>query len=169
MGSERKNTLPLKFKLPRMDTLLSLSSKITPYKKKNFIYRYGQFLDLLTTSVDVSALVALFQYYDPTIEEYEKLLGWYVKDHPPIIKLGELLTPESIAEALHLSVKEWVVQREKEVKLPYNVDVHIAPLELEPVYAYKEEVDALKSNISQLTKENEDLRPKLHALDRDHA
>ncbi|KAI5403096.1 hypothetical protein KIW84_050620 [Lathyrus oleraceus] len=110
MGSERKNNLPLKFKLPRVDTLVALSSKITPCKKNNFIYRYGKILDLLTTSVDVSALVALSQYYDPplrcftfkdfqlalTIEEYEKLLDWYVKDHHPFIKLDELLMPESL-------------------------------------------------------------------------
>ncbi|KAI5441800.1 hypothetical protein KIW84_011024 [Lathyrus oleraceus] len=188
MRSEKKNTLPLKFKLPKVDTLLALSSIITPCKKNNFICRYGQILDLLTTYVDVSTLVALSQYYDPplrcftfkdfqlapTIEEYEKLLGWYMKDHPPFIKLGELLMPKSVVEALHLSVEEesyrqWVVQREKKVKLPYSVDIQIPPPVPEPLYASKEEVDALKSTIAQLTKENEDLRSKLHALDRNHA
>ncbi|KAI5436292.1 hypothetical protein KIW84_022675 [Lathyrus oleraceus] len=95
MGSVKKSTLPLKFKLPRI-------------------------LDLLTTYVDVSALVALSQYYDPplrcftfkdfqlvpTIEKYERLLGWYVKEHPPFTKLGELLLSESVAEALHLSIEK---------------------------------------------------------------
>ncbi|KAI5436339.1 hypothetical protein KIW84_022712 [Lathyrus oleraceus] len=42
----------------------------------------------------------------PAIEEYEKLLGWYVKDHPPFTKLGELLIHESVVEALHLSIDE---------------------------------------------------------------
>ncbi|XP_050889523.1 uncharacterized protein LOC127094788 [Lathyrus oleraceus] len=120
MGSKKKNNLPLKFKFPRVDTLLALSSKITPCKKRNFICRYGQILDLLTTYVNVSALVALSQYYDPslicftfkgfqlalTIEEYEKLLGLFVKDHPPFAMLGELLMSESVFEALHLSVEE---------------------------------------------------------------
>ncbi|KAI5388389.1 hypothetical protein KIW84_074182 [Lathyrus oleraceus] len=77
MESERKNTLTLKFKLPRVDTLLALSSKITHYF-----------------------------HLASTIEEYEKLLGWYVKDHPPFTKLGKLLMPESVAEALHLSIEE---------------------------------------------------------------
>lgn len=67
MGLERKNTLPLKFKLPIMDTPLALSNKITPCKKNNFIYGYGQIMDHLTTSVDVSTLVALSQYYDPPL------------------------------------------------------------------------------------------------------
>ncbi|XP_050897289.1 uncharacterized protein LOC127104125 [Lathyrus oleraceus] len=120
MGSERRNTLPLKFKLPRVDTLITLCNKVTPCKKNNFICRYGRILNLITTSLEVSALVALSQYYDPplrcftfqdfqlalTIEEYERLLGWYVKDHPPFTKLGEPLIPESVAEALHLPIEE---------------------------------------------------------------
>ncbi|KAI5428021.1 hypothetical protein KIW84_033146 [Lathyrus oleraceus] len=120
MGSERRNNLPLKFKLPRVNTLIALHSKITLCNKNNFICRYGQILDLLTTLIDVSALVALSQYYDPslvcftfkdfqlapTIEEYENLLGWYVKDHPPFTKLGKPLMPESVTEALHLPIEE---------------------------------------------------------------
>lgn len=103
-----------------MDTLLDLISKVTPFKKNNFICRYGLILDLLTTSVDVFALMALSQYYDPplrcftfkdfqlvpTIEEYDRLLGWYVKDHPPFTNLGRRLISESDAEVLHLSVEE---------------------------------------------------------------
>lgn len=64
--------------------------------------------------------MALSQYYDPplrcftfqdfqlapTIDEYERLLGWYVKDHPPFTKLGKLLLPESVVEALHLPIEE---------------------------------------------------------------
>ncbi|KAI5386470.1 hypothetical protein KIW84_072847 [Lathyrus oleraceus] len=218
MGSERRNTLPLKFKLPRVDTLITLRNMVTPCKKNNFICRYGRILDLITTLIEVSVLVALSHYYDPplrcftfqdfqlapTIEEYERLLGWYVKDHPPC----EPLMPESAAEVLHLPIEEvslenptllqrvkrawtqihrkgkelgkrdyrakeschqWVVQRAKEVKMPYSVDVPIPPLEPEPVHASKEEVNGLKATIAQLTKENEDLRSKLHALDRDHA
>ncbi|KAI5436646.1 hypothetical protein KIW84_022960 [Lathyrus oleraceus] len=147
MGSESRNTLPLKFKLPIVDTLIALRSKITPC--------------------------------------------WYVKDHPPLTKLGEPLVPESVAEALHLPIEElgysmeneprdellkdfilpglgtenptllqrvkrawtqihrqgkklgkrdcraknpyrqWVMQRAKKVKLPYSVDVLIPPPEPE--------------------------------------
>ncbi|KAI5420291.1 hypothetical protein KIW84_044176 [Lathyrus oleraceus] len=67
MGSRIKNTLPLKLKLPRMDTLVTLSSKITPRKKNNFICRYGRIQDFLTIPVDVLALVASSQYYDPLL------------------------------------------------------------------------------------------------------
>ncbi|XP_050909169.1 uncharacterized protein LOC127122939 [Lathyrus oleraceus] len=77
-------------------------------------------MDLLTTYVDVSTLVALSQYYDPplrcftfkdfqlvpTIEEYEMLLGSYMKDHLPFTSLGEQLTSESVVEVLHITVEE---------------------------------------------------------------
>ncbi|XP_050891020.1 uncharacterized protein LOC127096502 [Lathyrus oleraceus] len=120
MGSERRNTLPLKFKLPIVDTLITLRNKVTPCNKNNFICRYGRILDLITTPIEVSTLVALSQYYDPplrcftfqdfqlalTIKEYERLLDWYVKDHPPFTKLDEPLLPESVAEALHLPIEK---------------------------------------------------------------
>ncbi|KAI5419832.1 hypothetical protein KIW84_043838 [Lathyrus oleraceus] len=285
MGSEKKNTLPLKFRLPRADTLLALSSKITHCKKNNFIYRYGQILDILTTSVDVSAMMSLSQYYDPPLssealhlsnEEVSLGLGargfarkfledkawalekegkWlpfsaiialliygvvlfpnddYYINHSiismfvsvnPIISLvsgvyyclharnekrkGMVLSCASLlytwilshmpqkgtwvdllkdlrwsqkyasltVEALlgkrdcraKESYRQWVVQREKEVKLPYSVDVQIPPPEPKTKYESKEEVGSLKAIIAQLTKENEDLLSKLHALDRDHA
>ncbi|KAI5391068.1 hypothetical protein KIW84_076073 [Lathyrus oleraceus] len=111
MGSERRNTLPLKFKLPRVDTLITLRNKI---------HRKGK----------------------------------------------ELGKRDCRAKE---SYRQWVVQRAKEVKIPHSVDVPIPPPEPEPVHASKKEVDALKAIIAQFTKENEDLRSKLHALDRDHA
>ncbi|KAI5436600.1 hypothetical protein KIW84_022922 [Lathyrus oleraceus] len=190
-------------------------------------------MDLLTTYVDVSTLVALSQYYDPplrcftfkdfqlvpTIEEYEMLLGSYMKDHLPFTSLGEQLTSESVVEVLHITVEEvtlglgprelskkfleekawtlkkegkwlpfslgsenpdllqkikracnlihykgkelgkrdcrakelyhqWVVQRVKEIKLTYNVEVLVPSPEPEHVYASKEEVDALRETIT---------------------
>ncbi|KAI5444612.1 hypothetical protein KIW84_013033 [Lathyrus oleraceus] len=148
MGSERRNTLPLKFKLPRMDTLIALRSKITPYKKNNFICRYGRILDLLTTPIDVSALRVKRAWTQ--IHRQDKELGKHDRQ---------------AKEPYH----QWMVQRAKEVKIPYSVDVPIPPPEPKPVYASKEEVEALKATIMQLTKENENLRSKHHALDRDHA
>ncbi|KAI5420304.1 hypothetical protein KIW84_044184 [Lathyrus oleraceus] len=65
--------------------------------------------------------------------------------------------------------RQWVVQRVKDIKLPYNVDVQVPSSKLEPVYASKEEVEALKATIAPLTKENEDLRSKLQALNIEHA
>ncbi|KAI5430615.1 hypothetical protein KIW84_034995 [Lathyrus oleraceus] len=112
MGSEKKNTLSLKFKLLRMDTLLDLSSKITPCNKNNFIYRFGQILDLLTTSVDVLALVALSQYYDPPLRCFT------FKEHqltPTIKEYGKLLEKErgDNHRWFELAVKEKKVLRDE--------------------------------------------------------
>ncbi|KAI5426979.1 hypothetical protein KIW84_032417 [Lathyrus oleraceus] len=171
MGSDKKNTLPLKFKLPRVDTLLALSSKITSCKKNNFIYRYRQIMDLLTTYVDVSALVALSQYYDPplklftfkyfqlvpTIEEYKRLLGWYVKDHPPFTKLGELLMPKSVVEALHIFVEEnkslgWLNEK---ARMNGLLDTYAGSINLlQPVVVmYQANYDFLVRFCNELTKE----------------
>ncbi|KAI5383845.1 hypothetical protein KIW84_070997 [Lathyrus oleraceus] len=121
MGSDRKNTLPLKFKIPRINSLLALSNKITPCTRNNFVSRYGDFRLSLTN------------------EEYERLLGWYLKDHPPFTNLGEELIPELVVEDLHLTITEvtsslgprgfskqflqekaWTLEKEG-IWLPFNV------------------------------------------------
>lgn len=56
----------------------------------------------------------------------------------------------------------------KEVKLSFSVEVPVPPPEPEPTNASKEEVDALRATIAQLTKENKELRSKLHAMDKDN-
>ncbi|KAI5396525.1 hypothetical protein KIW84_062661 [Lathyrus oleraceus] len=129
MGSERRNTIPLKFKLPRVDTLITLRSKITHWTE------------------------------NPTL--FQRVKRPWTQIHRQGKELGKR---DRRAKEPY---RQWMVQRAKEVKLPYSVDVLIPPPE--PVYASKEEVDALKATIAQLTKENGDLRSKLHALDRDHA
>lgn len=67
----------------------------------------------------MGALVVLAQYYDPhlhcftfrdfklslTIKEFEKLLGWYLKDHDPFTGLEEEVTPEMVEKALHVIVR----------------------------------------------------------------
>lgn len=120
MSSDKKNTLPLKFKLQRIDNLLASRKNITNCKKNSFVSKYGQILDLLTTNSYISTLVALAQYYNspllcftfkyfqlaPTIEEYERSLGWYLKDHPSFTILGKELVPEAVAKALHMTILE---------------------------------------------------------------
>ncbi|KAI5418204.1 hypothetical protein KIW84_042730 [Lathyrus oleraceus] len=63
---------------------------------------------------------------------------------------------------------QWVIERVKEVKLPYSAEVLISPPEPEPIHASKKEINALRASIAQLTKENKELRSKLHAMDRDN-
>ncbi|KAI5390959.1 hypothetical protein KIW84_075995 [Lathyrus oleraceus] len=172
MSSDKKNTLPLKFKLQRIDNLLALRKNITHCKKNSFVSKYGQILDLLTTNGYISTLVALAQYYNspllcftfkyfqlaPTIKEYERSLGWYLKDHPSFTILGKEFVPEAVAKALHMTVLEVTFGlgpiRVKEVKLPYSAEVPVPPPEPKSIHTSKGEVDVFRSTIAQLTREN---------------
>lgn len=42
----------------------------------------------------------------PTIEEFERILGWPLKDNLPFLNLGEELIPEKLAEALYMPINE---------------------------------------------------------------
>ncbi|XP_058733284.1 uncharacterized protein LOC131604885 [Vicia villosa] len=120
MAPERRNTFPLKFKAPKVDSLQELSTSLTTFKVMRFNVSYGRILPLFDVDVDMAALTALVQYYDPplrcltfqdfqlaqTIEEYERILNHYVKDHDPFVKLGEKIDPKEIAEALYLEEDE---------------------------------------------------------------
>lgn len=70
--------------------------------------------------VYVRDLVSLAQYYDPplccftfrdfqlapTMEEFERLLGWYMMDRAPFTSLGGKLAQEKVARAFHLTLRE---------------------------------------------------------------
>lgn len=101
MSLERKNTLPLKLKVPRVEILKALSSKLTTINEEAFKKYYDKLLSLLTMKVNVGALVALAQYYDtflrcftfqdfqlaPTIEEFKRILGRYLEDYNPFTQV----------------------------------------------------------------------------------
>ncbi|XP_050896290.1 uncharacterized protein LOC127103035 [Lathyrus oleraceus] len=81
-----------------------------------------------------------------------------------------MLMPESVAEALHLSIEEVTLSLGPRGFYRKFLEEKARALEKEGlVYSTKEEVDALKAIIALLTKENEELQSKLHALDKYHA
>lgn len=120
MDSDKKFIVSLKFKKPHVEKLLDLRQKVKPMYK--FVNKYGKILDLLDVSVNFGALVALSQYYDPsfrcftfrefqlvpTIEEFERILGWPLKDDIPFIDLGEKVVPEKLAASLCLPIYDVV-------------------------------------------------------------
>lgn len=65
MDSDRKLTVPLKFKTPQVEKLVEFRKKIKSMYK--FVSKYGGILDLLDVNVNFSALAALAQYYDPPL------------------------------------------------------------------------------------------------------
>ncbi|PNX76871.1 hypothetical protein L195_g032830 [Trifolium pratense] len=120
MALEKKNVLGLKIKIPKVSSILALSNQLTTNGKNNFRMNYGLILDFLHVKIDGVALTTLAQFYDPplrcftfrdfqlapTLEEFEKIVGLYLKDRRPYLGLEENLTLEAIAEALHLDNKE---------------------------------------------------------------
>ncbi|CAK8579167.1 unnamed protein product [Lathyrus sativus] len=120
MGSERRGTLPLKFKIPSVASLIALGSKLTHMNEKDVIKSYGKIMNLLTVEANTRALVSLAQFYDPslrcftfqdfqlapTIEEFERILGRHLKDFKPFTDLRETPSPDMIAVALSLLIRD---------------------------------------------------------------
>src|SRR4030043_227490 len=89
MDSEKRKTLSLKARLPNLGNIKALANKLTSYHKNGFVNKYGNILDFLTTNVQIGAITALAQFYDPpmrsflfkdfqlapTIEEFERIVG----------------------------------------------------------------------------------------------
>lgn len=67
MGSERRNIISLKFKVPIVDNLIALKCKLTAIGEKAFFRDYGKISGLLVIKVNVGALVSLPQLYDPSL------------------------------------------------------------------------------------------------------
>jgi len=109
MGSEKRRTLSFKVELPNLESLRDLSAELTTIPKNAFVFKYGEILDLLFTNVQVDAITALAQFYDPrnmrsflfqdfqlapTLEQFERIVGIpskgngpYVEiDHPPKVR-----------------------------------------------------------------------------------
>src|ERR1044072_1609914 len=120
MDSGRKNNPHINFKIPNIQILLRLRGKVKHAQLNNFHTRYGWILELLDVDVDHNALKALVKFFDPclrcftfqdfqmvpTIEEFERLLNWPLKDSVPFTKLGESVDASDVAAALGLPIRE---------------------------------------------------------------
>ncbi|PNX68383.1 hypothetical protein L195_g056139 [Trifolium pratense] len=120
MTSEKRHTLSLKIKVPKVESLIALSNQMTTLSKGSFQVNYGLLLNLLHVKIDTVALTTLAQFYDPplrcftfqdfqlasTLEEFAKILGYNLKDQRPYLGLAEEPTLEAFAKALHLSIGE---------------------------------------------------------------
>lgn len=119
MDSDRRNTLPLKFKLPKTESD-SLEWQNNAMQEEQIHRKIWADIEVNDHKCKCWALVVLDQYYDPhlccftfrdfqlapTNKEFERLLGWYLKDHALFTGLEEELTPEIVAKSLHHTVRE---------------------------------------------------------------
>lgn len=115
----RKSTFSFRYKKPRLDSLKALSSKIAPVKYKCYV-AYGNILDLVSESVDYTALTTLALYYDilircftfpdiqmaPTLEQFERILNRSFKDHNPFPKIEEDFAMPKLVSVLGIDVGE---------------------------------------------------------------
>ncbi|GAU47269.1 hypothetical protein TSUD_280920 [Trifolium subterraneum] len=120
MAPERRNTFSYKFREPATETLKALSDRLTTNARNNFLVKYGSMLSLLDVKIDTTPLVTLAQFYDPplrcftfqdfqlapTLEEFEKILGYNMKDRRFYLGSKDRPTKEEIAAALQISVQE---------------------------------------------------------------
>jgi hypothetical protein len=120
MDPGRKNNPHINFKIPNTQMLLRLRGKVKHAQLNNFHARYGWILELLDIDTDHNALKALVKFFDPslrcftfqnfqmvpTIEEFERLLNWPLKDNVPFTKLGENVDASNVAAA-------WVFRSER--------------------------------------------------------
>ncbi|WJX19815.1 hypothetical protein P8452_09449 [Trifolium repens] len=132
MNSEKRRTLPLKVKLPDLETLRDLTTELTSISKSAFIFKYGNILDLLFTDVQVEALIALAQFYDPpmrcflfqdfqlalTLEEFERIIGIPPKGKGPFVEIGHPPAVKKLAEALNIGVLEFASNVTTKGKVP---------------------------------------------------
>src|SRR4030066_1344056 len=115
---ERKKIVPLKIKLPNMETLKTLSNNLTSLSRGSFVAKYGDILGLLDTNIKVEAITALFQFYDPplrsflfkdfqlapTLEEFERIVGVLPKDKGPYVEISPFPEKKDLAKALGIDV-----------------------------------------------------------------
>jgi hypothetical protein len=82
-------TFQIKPQQPDMKSLKAFSAKLTSIARSNFVHKYGKIRDLLDVPVQVEAITAYAQFYDPplwcftfqnfqlapTLEEFGQILG----------------------------------------------------------------------------------------------
>ncbi|WJX13362.1 hypothetical protein P8452_03758 [Trifolium repens] len=155
MNSEKRRTLPLRVKLPDLESLRDLSTELTSISRSAFIFKYGNILDLLFTNVQVEALTALAQSYDPpmrcfifqdfqlapTLEEFERIVGIPPKGNSPFVEIGH---PPTVKKFAMLD----------------NVKTKGNALGFFRSYL-EEKAYELKATIAQLNKEKEELQASL--------
>ncbi|WJX89544.1 hypothetical protein P8452_71532 [Trifolium repens] len=167
MNSEKRRTLPLKVKLPNLESLRDLSTELTLISRSAFIFKYGNILDLLFTDVQFEALTALAQFYDPsmrcflfqdfqlapTLEEFERIIGIPPKGKGPFVEIGHPPAVKKLAEALNIGVPEFASNVTTKGKVPGFLRSYLEEK--------AQEADELKATIAQLNKEKEELQASL--------
>ncbi len=115
MPTTRK-TFKFKVQKPRVDGLKAFAKILPDKTRSKFKERYGKILDLLDVNVQVEAVSALAQYYDPplrcftfsnfqlspTLEEFSRIVGQPLNKGKPYHFQGNYPLIETVAKALRV-------------------------------------------------------------------
>ncbi|WJX24349.1 hypothetical protein P8452_13465 [Trifolium repens] len=134
MNSEKRRTLPLKVKLPNLESLRDLSTELTSISRSAFIFKYD------------------FQLA-PTLEEFERIIGIPPKGKGPFVEIGHPPAVKKLAEALNIGVPEFASNVTTKGKVPGFLRSYLEEK--------TQEADELKATIAQLNKEKEELQASL--------
>ncbi|MCH99459.1 hypothetical protein A2U01_0020473, partial [Trifolium medium] len=137
--------------MPKVQNLIEFGKLLEGKHRIDFNHKYGKILSLIEVDVQVEAITALFQFYDPlfrcftfkdfqmapTLEEYEQILGYCLENVKPYHYIGHYRSPKKIAPIL--KVKEDKLK--SNIKSPHGVDgVKLSFLE-ERLKSFSEEGD----------------------------
>ncbi|WJX45917.1 hypothetical protein P8452_32765 [Trifolium repens] len=120
MNSDKRKTLQIKAQVPDMRSLKAYGAKLTSLARSNFVNKYGRIIDLLDIPVQVEAITALAQFYDPslrcftfqdfqlapTLEEFGQILDFPNQGKGPFKGIGRVVDLKELSPTLNISVSD---------------------------------------------------------------
>ncbi|KAI5384239.1 hypothetical protein KIW84_071301 [Lathyrus oleraceus] len=173
MGSERRKALPFKAKMPDIANISRLLNELPACFRVTLQGKFGHILDLLSVDVQTPAITALAQFYDPplrsflfqdfqltpTLEEFDRLLGFSMKGRTPYNRIGQVPEVEMLALALCIPISDALANWKKRENL---FEIPLKSTSPEPVPVSLEEVEELRAMVAKLGKEKDDLQSELY-------
>ena len=117
MSSNKRKTLQIRAQLPDVESLKTFNSQLTSMARDHLTFKYGKILDLLNIPVQIEAVTALAQFYDPplrcftfqdfqlapTLEEFGQILDSPRKKLVPYKGIGQVPKLKDLAVLLKVS------------------------------------------------------------------
>ncbi|XP_012574246.1 uncharacterized protein [Cicer arietinum] len=115
-----RKTLPLRVLKPDVNNIKNLARKLKKVQRVIFMGKFGKILDLLEVNVQVDALIALAQFYDPPfrcftfkdfqlapmLEEFERIMEYPMKGSKPYQYMEHYPSLKTIAETFDIPIME---------------------------------------------------------------
>ncbi|WJX71853.1 hypothetical protein P8452_55799 [Trifolium repens] len=120
MSSNKRKTLQIRAQLPDVKSLKTFNGQLPSMARDHFTFKYGKILDLLNIPVQVEAVTALAQFYDPplrcftfqdfqlapTLEEFGQILDFSRKKLVPYKGIGQVPKLEDLALLLKIPASD---------------------------------------------------------------